>query len=122
MNITKEIVNEIPIASVDSNEIVITDSNSALDFMMTIRYNHDCDYIILNKKALSDDFFELSTKIAGDVLQKIVNYGMKVAIIGDYSLYDSKALSDFMFESNKGLYLFFVSTKEDAIEKLIEKS
>ena len=34
---------------------------------------------------LSPDFLRLSTGLAGDVLQKFVNYGLRVAIVGDVS-------------------------------------
>ena len=74
--------------------------------------------IILNKDAVTPDFFVLSTKIAGEILQKFINYQFKFAIVGDFSGYTSKPLKDFIYESNKGRDIFFVSSEEDAIEKL----
>ena len=47
-----------------------------------------------------------------------MNYGIRIAIVGDFSEYKSKALKDFIYESNKGKYFFFVLTEQDAIEKL----
>ena len=38
--------------------------------------------------------------------------------VGDFSGYTSKPLKDFIYESNKGRDIFFVSSEEDAIEKL----
>ena len=55
----------------------------------------------------------------GGDLQKFVNYQTKVAIYGDYTKYTSKSLKDFMYESNKGNNIFFVATKEEAIERLV---
>jgi ABC-type polysaccharide/polyol phosphate transport system ATPase subunit len=43
---------------------------------------------------------------------------MKIAIVGDFSVYQSKSLKDFMYESNKGKTMFFVSTEKEAVEKL----
>lgn len=63
-------------------------------------------------------FFVLSTGLAGEILQKYVNYGGRMAIYGDYSRYTSKPLKDFMYESNKGRDFFFVSTKDEAIAAL----
>ena|SRR5574344_1230798 len=60
----------------------------------------------------------LSTRIAGEILQKFINYQFKFAIVGDFSGYTSKPLKDFIYESNKGRDIFFVSSEEDAIEKL----
>ena len=56
--------------------------------------------------------------MAGEILQKFINYGGKIAIYGDFSHYTSKPLKDFIFESNKGKDVFFVATKEEAIQKI----
>ena len=45
------------IAIVKSNEIVIKDAQSAIDFVMGIRYETNCNKIALNKEALIDEFF-----------------------------------------------------------------
>lgn len=115
-NIVK--VNGMEIAHVESEKVIITDVQSAVDFIATVRYETGCDRVILNKDAITEDFFELSTRIAGEVLQKFINYYMKIAILGDFSIYKSKSLKDFIYESNKGKNIFFLSTMEQAIEKL----
>lgn len=73
---------------------------------------------LIDKKLIVEDFFILSTGLAGEILQKYTNYGGRIAIYGDYSRYTSKPLKDFIYESNKGKSVFFVSTKEEAIEML----
>ncbi len=60
----------------------------------------------------------MSTGIAGDILQKFVNYSKKLAIIGDFSIYTSHSLKDFIYESNQGNQIFFVADEQEAIEKL----
>ncbi len=110
--------NAITIALVRSDAILITDVQSALDLMATVHYETGSHRIVLNKDSLSEDFFKLSTRLAGDILQKFINYRTKVAIVGDYSGYTSKPLKDFMYESNHGKDVFFVSTQEEAIERL----
>ncbi len=104
---------------IESPEKVIIDVQSALDFIATIFYETGCSRIALNKKAISDDFFILSTRLAGDILQKFINYQVKFAIYGDFSYYTSKPLKDFIYESNKGNDIFFTAAKEDAVEKLL---
>lgn len=106
------------IALIVSDEIVIRDTQSALDLMATAQYETGCDKLIINKSCVVDDFFILSTGIAGQILQKFVNYHKKVAIVGDYSKYTSKPLKDFIYESNKGNSIFFVPTLEEALTKL----
>lgn len=118
MNIKNVLVNGKEIAIVNSDEVCIKDVQSALDFIMTINYETGCHSIIINKEAVTEDFFDLSTKNAGEILQKFINYQFKLAIIGDFSGYTSKSLKDFIYECNKGRDVFFVSSEEDAIEKL----
>ena len=59
---------------------------------------------------LDPAFFRLSTRLAGEVAQKFVNYRIRLAIIGDISTQcaQSKALRDFVHESNQGQALWFV--------------
>lgn len=106
------------IVYIESEDILITDAQSALDFIATVRYEKDSNRIILDKKAIDEGFFRLSSGVAGDVLQKFINYHTKLAIIGDFSKYTSKSLHDFIYECNKGKDIFFVENLEQAIEKL----
>ena len=112
--------NNMEIAVVSSDELLIKDVPSALDFIMTVKYETGCMNIAVNKEAITHDFFVLSTCLAGEILQKFVNYGIRFAIYGDFSKYTSKPLKDFIYESNHGKDFFFVSTKEEAIQKLTE--
>lgn len=59
---------------------------------------------------LDPAFFQLATRLAGDVAQKFVNYRIRLAIVGDISAQcaQSKALRDFVHESNQGQALWFV--------------
>lgn len=106
------------IAIVKSNEIVIKDVESAIDFMMRVKYETNCHKIALNKETVVEDFFILSTGLAGEILQKFINYQTKFAIYGDYSNYTSKPLKDFIYESNNGKDIFFVENEEEAIKML----
>jgi hypothetical protein len=106
------------IALIVSDEIVIKDTQSALDLIASVQYETDCDKLIVNKSCVADDFFILSTGIAGEILQKFINYRKKIAIVGDYSKYTSKPLKDFIYESNNGNSIFFVSSIEEALLKL----
>lgn len=106
------------IAIVYSEDVIIKDVESAIDFIMTIKYETNCNKIALNKEAVTDDFFILSNGIAGEVLQKFINYQTKFAVYGDYSKYTSKPLKDFIYESNKGKDIFFIDNEEQAINKL----
>lgn len=103
---------------IESEDILITDYQSALDLMATVRYEKDSSSIILDKKAINEEFFRLSSGIAGDILQKFINYHTKLAIIGDFSMYKSKPLHDFIYECNRGNDIFFVENLYQAVERL----
>jgi len=111
-------INEIAIAVVSSNEPIITDAQSALDLMMTIKYYDNTIRIAINKQAIAEDFFNLGTGVAGEILQKFSNYQMKIAIFGDFSVYTSKPLKDFIGECNRGNHIFFADDEDSAINKL----
>ena len=82
----------VSIALIRSEKPLMTDVQSALDLMMTVRAETGCKRIALNREAITGDFFVLSTGIAGEILQKFVNYGFKLAIYGDFAHETSAAL------------------------------
>ena len=110
--------NNILCAIIQSNDIVITDTQSALDVLMMAKYEIGTKNIVIDKALITEDFFVLSTGLAGEILQKYVNYGGRIAIYGNYSHYTSKPLHDFIYESNRGKDVFFVATEKDAIDVL----
>ena len=110
--------NNTEIAVVSSDELLITDVQSALDLIMTVKYETGCTNIAINKEAVTEDFFILSTCLAGEILQKFINYGVRFAIYGDFSKYTSKPLKDLMYESNKGKNIYFQPNMELAVDKL----
>lgn len=108
------------IAEIIANNIVINETQDALDLIA------DCDYngarkIILNEKNISPAFFDLKTGLAGEILQKFSNYKIQLAIVGEFTKYSSKSLHDFIYESNKLGLINFVSTTNEAIDKLSVK-
>lgn len=110
------------IALVSGKEKVIINTQSALDLVMTARYEGNAEKIVIDKMAVAEDFFILSTGMAGEILQKFSNYHIKAAFFGDFTRYTSKPLQDFMYESNQGASVFFVPTQEDAIRRLAENA
>lgn len=103
-----------PVAVIKSQTPVITDVRSALDVMMTAKYESKTDRIAIQKEALAEEFFILSSGLAGEILQKFTNYGVKCAIYGDLSHYTSKPLRDLIRESARGKTVFFADSEEAA--------
>ena len=110
--------NDVGIAIVYSKELLITDVQSALNLLATVQYETGYNRIILNKSSITEDFFHLKTRLAGEILQKFINYDVKLAIVGDFSVYTSESLKAFIYECNKGKDIFFLPDEKQAIEKL----
>ena len=81
---------------------------------------HHADLVAIPTERLDDHFFRLHTRIAGDILQKFVNYRLRLAIVGDISahLAASASLRDFVYESNRGRHVWFVADLAALDERL----
>lgn len=99
---------------------LITGPQDALDLAMTVNYETGAQRIAIDKRNIAEDFFILSSGMAGEILQKYINYHIKLAVWGDFSRYTSKPLHDFIYESNQGSDFFFVPTREEAVKRLAE--
>ena len=96
------------VVEVKSDEVVVSSEQDALDIMANIGYLYDSSKIILHKENLHDDFFDLSSGLAGGILQKFSNYRVQLVVIGDFSQFSSKSLKEFILESNKGQQVNFL--------------
>ena len=64
MNIETRNANEVNIAVVSSEDILITDTQSALDLIMTVKYETGADRIVINKNALAEEFFRAKLRFS----------------------------------------------------------
>src|SRR5262249_53477860 len=80
--------------------------------------------IVVPVARLDGEFFRLRSGVAGDLTQKIVNYRLKLAILGDISALTagSTALSDFVRESNRGHSIFFLPDMNALAVKLARRA
>ncbi|KYG80796.1 DUF4180 domain-containing protein [Roseivirga echinicomitans] len=116
MDINIHEVGEFQIAEVTSEGFVINDKEDGLDLLGNLYYQ-GFDHVILHKDNITSDFFDLKTGIAGEILQKFSNYRVKLAIIGNFEVHQSKSLQNFIFESNKLRQINFAESLEEAIKK-----
>ena len=115
MEIKIHTIDNRKIAEIISDDIVLQTVEDAVDLIGNMSYQ-GFDKLIIHEENMISDFFELKNKIAGDILQKFSQYSMPLAIIGDFEKYESKSLNDFIFESNKGNQINFVTTVEDGLK------
>ena len=117
MEIKTHYINNTIIAEVISEIYIINEIEDGLDLLGNLYYQ-GFDKIIVHENSITPDFFDLKSGIAGEILQKFSTYHVSLAIVGDFSKYTSKSLNDFIFESNKGRHINFVSKCTDAIKIL----
>lgn len=117
MEILIKTINGKQIANIVSEEIIINNVEDSVDVLGNCSYR-GASGIIIQKKNLSNDFFELRTGIAGEILQKFSNYAMRLAIVGDFANIESKSLRDFIRESNRVGCVNFADSNEEAEKKL----
>jgi hypothetical protein len=81
---------------------------------------HWASMVLIPVERLSDDFFQLSTRVAGDIVQKFVTYRLRLVIVGDIAQHvaRSAALSDFVSETNRGDQVWFMATLAELDERL----
>jgi len=117
MTVVSHRINEKQFAEIITDEVLINSAEAGLDLLGNIYYQ-GFDGIILYEKNITPAFFDLKTGMAGEVLQKFSNYRMQLAIIGHFDKYQSKALQDFILESNKTKQVLFVASMDEALNKL----
>ncbi len=105
------------IAEETSDSLIISSVDDAVDMLGNLSFEN-CNAVILKESNLHTDFYRLHTGLAGDVLQKFSNYSFRLAIIGDFSKYQSKSLQDFIRECNKGNRVYFMKRLDEALLKL----
>ena len=106
------------VVEISSDEVVIQSEEDALDIMANVGYLYDSRKIIAHKNQLGEDFFDLSSGLAGGILQKFSNYRVRLVVVGDLSEHTSLRLKEFVLESNKGRQVNFVSDTSKALEVL----
>ena len=87
----------------------LTRESDALDLLGSV-WGQEVDWLAVPKARLGPDFLTLRTGLAGAIIQKLVTYRIRLAIVGDISaeVAASTALRDFVHESNGGRHVWFM--------------
>jgi hypothetical protein len=78
------------------------------------------DLVAVPVARIAPEFFALTSGVAGAVVQKFVNYRVRLAVVGDVSRFvaESTALRDFVREANRGGQTWFVADEAELAERL----
>ncbi|MFB7505654.1 DUF4180 domain-containing protein [Streptomyces broussonetiae] len=83
-------------------------------------FGQDAELVAVPVQRVAEEFFRLRSGVAGAVVQKFVNYRLRLAVLGDISAHlgASEALRDFVYESNQGNQLWFLADEAGLEERL----
>ena len=117
MRIETHRIGQAKVAEIQAEGLVLTSVEDGLSLLGDLYYQ-GFDKIILHEENIVPEFFDLKTKLAGEVLQKFVQYRMPLAVVGDFSKYTSKSLRNFIYECNQGRQVNFVQELSSALKDL----
>nr|WP_280139436.1 DUF4180 domain-containing protein [Devosia sp. YR412] len=105
---------------VGSSGPMLSREQDALD-LIGATYGRDVDIIVVSAERFISEFFRLNNQLAGHFFQKMQNYGIRLVILGDISFHlsRSKALQDFVGETNRIGHHLFVTDRAMLEEKLV---
>ncbi|HQZ12710.1 MAG TPA: DUF4180 domain-containing protein [Devosia sp.] len=106
-------IGDLRVLAVGASGTELGSERSAID-LIGETYGQEIDVIAIPLERLTPMFLSLKTGVAGHFLQKFINYGFRVAIIGEIpaDALASKALRDFVTESNRAKQVRFAATLE----------
>ena len=114
MNFIQHNINGVSLAVLASDGLILRTPQQFLQMMM----DSGAEGVILPKEQVDERFFDLQSGLAGEMLQKVVNYRLRLGIVGDFSGYTSKSVRSFIYESNRSNAIVFVSTVDEALRRL----
>ncbi|MDQ2699402.1 MAG: DUF4180 domain-containing protein [Actinomycetota bacterium] len=83
-------------------------------------WSHDAAMVAVPVGRFDPAFFDLRSGVAGEITQKLVNYRIRLTVVGDLTEHvaASDALRDYIWESNRGEHIWFVDDEAALAEKL----
>ncbi|MGV3651678.1 MAG: DUF4180 domain-containing protein [Devosia sp.] len=107
------------VAAFAADGALLSTEADALD-LLGATFGQDVDLLLVPVTRFDPAFFDLSTGLAGAFLQKMSNYGARLAIEGDIAIHlaRSAALRAFVAESNAAGRVLFVADRTALIAAL----
>ena len=113
-------IEETAVLLVDAEGAPLRTDQDAVDLIGSAGWYGPVSWVVVPVRRFDAGFFQLSTRIAGEIVQKFVNYRLGLAILGDVSEYvaASTALRDYVTETNRGRHVWFVPDLADFTTRL----
>lgn len=113
----REIESKKYIELISTTKPLSTESD-ALD-LIALCWEHEANALMIHHANLSEDFFKLKTKVAGDIIQKFINYNIKAAIIVPQKTIQKGRFKEMAMETNKGNHFRLYESEQEAEKWLL---
>lgn len=116
---TLETLHDVTVLRCAPEGPVLDSERAALD-LIGDAMGQGAELVVVPVERVTDEFFRLRSGVAGAVVQKFVTYRLRLAVVGDISAHveASDALRDFVYESNQGGQLWFLTGYQDLDDRL----
>ncbi|MFE7097556.1 DUF4180 domain-containing protein [Streptomyces erythrochromogenes] len=116
---TLQKINDVPVLMCGAEGETIAGEREALDCIGNASYQ-GAEWAVIPVERFDEAFFRLSTRVAGDIIQKFVQYRVGIVVLGDISRHTagSAALRDFVRECNRGRQTWFLADAEELHDRL----
>ena len=113
----------VTVKYLDEDGPVVSRPEDVSDLIGNAWYEH-AEVIAMPVSRLDPEFFRLASGVAGDLTQKLVNYRLTLAVLGDISAFveASGAFRDFVWESNRGDHVWFLADRAELEAKLAARA
>ncbi|MFB7462196.1 DUF4180 domain-containing protein [Streptomyces sp. NPDC056224] len=112
-------INDVPVLVYEAEGGTIASEREALDCIGDAGYQ-GARWVVIPSARFDESFFRLSTRLAGEIIQKFVQYRMGIVVLGDITPHTaaSPALRDFVRECNRGHQTWFLADLGELRERL----
>ncbi|MGW7031546.1 DUF4180 domain-containing protein [Streptomyces xanthophaeus] len=116
---TLQTIHDVPVLMCPAEGDPIRGEGDALDLIGDAGYQ-GAQWVAVPAERFDESFYRLSTRVAGDIVQKFANYRLGLAVLGDISRHTtaSPALRDFVRECNRGRQTWFLADAAELDDRL----
>ena len=118
MNTRVEKKNNVDIAVIESDDIILRSPDSALSLLSKVRSESGSSRLVLFESSISKDFFNMVGMYAYDAQQMVANQGIRVAVVGSFEGVNAYTLRQFDYEQKPDAAIFLAESEEQALERL----
>ncbi|OLF17456.1 DUF4180 domain-containing protein [Actinophytocola xanthii] len=102
-----------------ADDVALGGEDEAVD-LIGLAFGEQADVVAVPAELVDERFYELRTRVAGDVVRKFAAYQIRLVVLGDLTgrLAASDSLRAFVYEANRGRDIWFLADRTELDERL----